>query len=151
MRLMYDYIIGYDKNGAALGRCLAEHLRGKGIGVCDMGADDGTYYPLVAERVCKALKKSAVPARAILVCGTGLGMCIAANKIKGVYAAVCHDAYSAERAVLSNNANVFCFGARVIGDMAAKSLVDIILPLEFREGRSTPKLAEIYRIENENQ
>ena len=147
---MYDIIVGYDNNGAPLAKKLEAALRDKGVSFFDMGAEDGTYYPIVAERVCRELLSREKPARAILVCGTGIGMCIAANKIKGVYAAVCHDAYSAERSVLSNNANVFCFGAQVIGPEAAKKMLDIILPLTFKEGRSTPKLAEVYRIEKDS-
>ena len=147
---MFDHIIAYDKNGAPLAEALKAHLEKQGIPVADMGVTDDTYYPIVAEKACNAMLAADKPTRTILVCGTGIGMAISANKIKGVYAAVCHDPYSAERAVLSNNANVFCFGAQVIGSEAAKKMLDIILPLTFKEGRSTPKLAEVYRIESNN-
>ena len=147
---MFDHIIAYDKNGAPLAEALKAHLEKQGIPVADMGVTDDTYYPIVAEKSCNAMLAADKPTRTILVCGTGIGMAISANKIKGVYAAVCHDPYSAERAVLSNNANVFCFGAQVIGPEAAKKMLDIILPLTFKDGRSTPKLAEVYRIESNN-
>ena len=148
----YSYIVGYDVNGAPLAAELCKTLEEHGVEYADLGATDSTYYPIVAERVCKAMlreNENGVKARAILVCGTGIGMAISANKIRGVYAAVCHDPYSAERSVLSNNANVFCFGAQVIGAHSAKKLLEVVLPLEFKDGRSTPKLAEVYRIERE--
>lgn len=148
----YSYAVGYDKNGAPLARELMALLDEKDIAFADLGVTDDTYYPIVAERTANAMLKANAegqPARALLVCGTGIGMAISANKIKGVYAAVCHDPYSAERAVLSNNANCFCFGAQVVGTHTAKKLLEVILPLEFKDGRSTPKLAEVYRIEKE--
>lgn len=144
-----NWFVGYDKNGAPLAAELIKLLNSKGIEPRDMGVTDDTYYPIVAESTCRAMLNEGGNARAILVCGTGIGMCISANKIKGVYAAVCHDPYSAERSVLSNDANVFCFGAQVIGPEAAKKMMEIILPLEFKPGRSTPKLAEVRRIEAE--
>ena len=78
----------------------------------------------------------------------GIGMAMTANKIKGAYAAVCHDVYSAERSILSNNGNTMCMGALVIGPKLAETLVDLWLGLEFDPtGRSLPKVNEIYEIE----
>ena len=87
--------------------------------------------------------------RGILVCGTGIGMCICANKFKGICAAVGHDCFSAGRSILSNDCNVLCFGARVIGQELAKKLLDQWLDYRFVPSHSSAKIAEIVRIENE--
>jgi ribose 5-phosphate isomerase B len=116
---------------------------------CD-SADDPTNYPTIAKRVCEKVIASAYEKRAILVCGTGIGMCMTANKFRGIRAAVCHDNYSAERSVLSNNANVLCMGERVIGHELAKKIVGEWLSLEFKDGPSTPKVQEIIDIESAN-
>ena len=87
--------------------------------------------------------------RGILVCGTGIGMCICANKFKGIRAAVGHDCFSAGRSILSNDCNVLCFGARVIGQELAKKLLGQWLNYRFVPSHSSAKIAEIVRIENE--
>ena len=87
--------------------------------------------------------------RGILVCGTGIGMCICANKFKGIRAAVDHDCFSAGRSILSNDCNVLCFGARVIGQELAKKLLGQWLDYRFVPSHSSAKIAEIVRIENE--
>lgn len=87
--------------------------------------------------------------RGILVCGTGIGMCICANKFKGIRAAVGHDCFSAERSILSNDCNVLCFGARVIGQELAKKLLGQWLDYRFVPSHSSAKIAEIVRVENE--
>ncbi|MGO2824829.1 MAG: ribose-5-phosphate isomerase, partial [Brachybacterium alimentarium] len=101
--------------------------------VVDVGvgsADDGTYYPNVA--VAAAEKVAAGEAdRALLICGTGLGVAIAANKVSGIRAVTAHDLYSVQRSVLSNNAQVLCMGQRVIGLQAAQELIKVWLDLEF--------------------
>ncbi|WP_114856169.1 ribose-5-phosphate isomerase [Brachybacterium sp. YJGR34] len=107
--------------------------------VVDVGvgsADDGTYYPNVA--VAAAEKVAAGEAdRALLVCGTGLGVAIAANKVSGVRAVTAHDLYSVQRSVLSNNAQVLCMGQRVVGLELAKELVKVWLDLEFDPASSS--------------
>ena len=101
--------------------------------VTDVGVgstEDGTYYPNVA--VAAAEKVAAGEAdRALLICGTGLGVAIAANKVSGVRAVTAHDLYSVQRSVLSNNAQVLCMGQRVVGLELAKELVKVWLDLEF--------------------
>lgn len=87
--------------------------------------------------------------RGILVCGTGIGMCICANKFKGIRAAVGHDCFSAGRSILSNDCNVLCFGARVIGQELAKKLLGQWLDYRCVPSHSSAKIAEIVRIENE--
>ncbi len=84
------------------------------------------------------------------MCGTGIGMAITANKFPGIYAAVCHDTLSAERARLSNNSNVFCMGARIIGPELAKKVLREWLGLEFKGGRSLAKVEAINAIEKAN-
>ena len=125
----------------------------KGYKVEEVGpktSDDDTYYPLVAEELSKKIQESNFEKRGILICGTGIGMAMTANKCKGIRAAVCHDNYSAERSVLSNNGNVLCMGARVIGPELAKKIVDEWITLEFKDGSSTPKVDAIKDIENRN-
>lgn len=87
--------------------------------------------------------------RGILTCGTGIGMAITANKVPGIHAAVCHDPFSAERARKSNNAQILCMGARVIGTELAKYLVGIWLHADFSGGGSTPKVERINEIERQ--
>ncbi|MCG7308116.1 ribose-5-phosphate isomerase [Brachybacterium sp. ACRRE] len=100
------------------------------------GREDGTYYPNVA--VDAAEKVAAGEAdHALLICGTGLGVAIAANKVKGIRAVTAHDLYSVQRSILSNNAQVLCMGERVIGLESAKALVDVWLDLEFDPNSSS--------------
>ena len=115
-----------------------------------MDASDPTVYPLVAKRVCENIIRSGYAKRGVLVCGTGIGMCITANKFPGIRAAVGHDCFSAERSILSNNGNVLCFGARVIGPELAKKILREWITLEFQDGSSTPKVQAILDIEREN-
>jgi ribose 5-phosphate isomerase B len=132
---------------------LIKFLESKGIAVENMGcdsADDPTNYPSVAKRVCETIIAGGFEKRGILVCGTGIGMCMSANKFKGIRAAVCHDNFSAERSILSNNANVLCMGERVIGHELAKKITGEWISLEFKDGSSTPKVQEIIAIESAN-
>ena len=94
------------------------------------GREDGTYYPNVAVEAAEKIAAGEVD-RALLICGTGLGVAIAANKVSGVRAVTAHDLYSVQRSVLSNNAQVLTMGQRVIGLEAAKELVKVWLDLEF--------------------
>ncbi len=146
-------VIGCDNAAVDMKSMLVKYLEKKGLTVENMGcdsSDDPTNYPSVAKRLCQNIIDSGYNKRGILVCGTGIGMAMTANKFKGIRAAVCHDAFSAERSVLSNNANVLCMGARVIGFELAKKIVDEWLPLEFKDGSSTVKVQEICNVEKEN-
>ena len=109
-------------------------------------ADGEIDYPDVAERVAVAIRDGRSD-RAILICGTGIGMAIAANKVPGVRAALAHDVYSAERARKSNNAQILTLGARVIGPESAKTVVHAWLESEFAGGASTRKVEKIDRLE----
>lgn len=150
---MNKIVIGCDNAAVDLKNTLVAFVKSKGIEVEDLGcssSEDQTYYPVIAKKVCEKVIESNYAKRGILVCGTGIGMSITANKFSGIRAAVCHDSYSAERSVLSNDANVLCMGARVIGGELAKKIVGEWIALEFKDGSSTPKVQEILNIEKEN-
>ena len=142
--------IGCDELGIDLKNKIIEMFSKKGHEFEDAGTFDGsnTNYPTIAYRAVKMMTEGDCD-RTILICGTGIGMALAANKIEGAYAAVCHDIYSTQRSILSNNGNVMCMGALVIGPKTAETLVDIWLNLEFDpQSRSMPKVKEIYEIEH---
>jgi ribose 5-phosphate isomerase B len=142
--------IGSDDAGYELKEALKRHLESKGREVLDYGcpSPDPVDYPDVAITVAKAIARGEHD-RAILVCGTGIGMAIAANKVPGVYAAQAHDAYSAARARMSNNAQVLTMGARVVGVELAKTLVDTWLEAEFVGGGSARKVGKVRAAEQE--
>lgn len=150
---MQTIVIGCDNAAVSMKVMLKKFLESKGITVEDVGcdsADDPTNYPSIAKRACERIIASGYSKRGILVCGTGIGMCMTANKFKGIRAAVCHDNFSAERSILSNNGNVLCMGERVIGHELAKKITAEWITLEFKDGSSTPKVNEIIAIEAEN-
>jgi len=150
---MRTIVIGCDNAAVPMKETLIEFLLSKGLTVENMGcdsADDPINYPSVAKQVCKAIIASGYEKRGILVCGTGIGMAMTANKFKGIRAAVCHDNFSAERSILSNNSNILCMGERVIGHELAKKITGEWLTLEFKDGSSSPKVREIISIEEEN-
>ena len=141
--------IGIGADGAAtqLKASLIEYLEENGYEVEDYGSEaEGVDYPDVAVEVAEAVAAGKHD-RAILCCGTGLGMSITANKVPGVRAAQCHDAYSAERARKSNDAQVITMGARVIGPELAKTVLAAWLESEFAGGGSAPKVAKMEEID----
>ncbi|TWP22767.1 ribose 5-phosphate isomerase B [Apibacter muscae] len=142
--------IGCDEAAYDLKVVLKDHLEKLGYEVKDFGANKGevVLYPDVAASVAKAVAAGEFE-RAVLTCGTGIGMAITANKIPGVRAAVCHDSFSAQRARKSNDAQIICFGERVIGVELAKNLLDIWLESEFSGGGSAPKVQRICDYEAE--
>jgi ribose 5-phosphate isomerase B len=117
--------IAGDSAGEGLAKVLAEHLKGKHevTEVSRVGDALDPFYANLSDRVANEVKAGKYD-RAILVCGTGIGVCIAANKVPGIRAALTHDTYSAERAALSNNAQIITMGARVIGTELAKAIAD---------------------------
>jgi ribose 5-phosphate isomerase B len=136
--------IGSDEAGYRLKSMLIEVLEEEGQKVADFGchSEDPVDYPDVAFEVAGAIARGEHD-RGILICGTGIGMSIAANKVPGVRAAQAHDPYSAERARKSNDAQILALGARVIGPELAKSLVKIWLQSDFAGGNSTRKVGKI--------
>jgi ribose 5-phosphate isomerase B len=150
---MKTIVIGCDNAAVSLKNVIIDFLTEKGITVENVGcdsSDDPTYYPYIAERVCNKIIESNFEKDGILICGTGIGMSMTANKFKGIRAAVCHDNFSAERSKLSNNANVLCMGERVIGHELAKKIVGEWITLTFKDGGSTPKVQAILEIERKN-
>jgi len=134
-------IIGADHLGLPLKNALKDYLLEKGYKVDDIGvnSEDPVNYPDIAVALAEKVSQGKYD-RGILVCGTGIGMAITANKIPGVRAAVIHDSYSAERARASNDAQVATFGSLVVGVSTAKKNLDIWLENEFGGGRSQPKV-----------
>ena len=144
--------IGCDEAAFRLKRAVMEHLDALQIEYTDFGACEGetVLYPDVAVKVSEAVARGEFE-RGILLCGTGIGMSITANKVPGIRAAVCHDTYSAERARKSNNAQILCMGERVIGVELAKMIVDTWLDSEFSGGGSAPKVARIMEYEEKSR
>ena len=138
--------IGSDSAGKPLCDVIGQHLAAKGVAFVDLSPPAGAapeFYAHTAERVSLAVARREFE-RGILFCGTGIGVCIAANKVPGVRAALTHDTYSAERAVASNNAQIITMGARVVGPELAKAVVDTFLAAAFDEhGRSAGNVAAI--------
>ncbi len=143
---MQPIAIGADEAGAPLKEHLAEYLKESGYDIKDYGNGTEQDYPDVASRVAQAVSQGEHD-RAVLVCGTGLGMAITANKIPGVRAATAHDAYSAERARKSNDAQVITMGSRVIAPQAAEKVLDHWLASEFQGGGSTEKVEKMNEVD----
>lgn len=147
-------VVGSDNAGHNLKMLLKETLsKHKGVAsVVDVGvleADDPKAYAHLAVDACKLIKAGEAD-RALLVCGTGLGVAISANKVEGIRAVTAHDPYSVERSVLSNNAQVLCFGQRVIGPELAKKLVQEWVDLRFDESSaSADKVRDISNYEEQ--
>lgn len=143
--------VGADAMAFALKEHILRHLERLHIPYYDHGVqsdEDGALYPDIASSVAHAVSRG-VSDRGILLCGTGIGMAITANKFPGIRAAVCHDLYSAERSRKSNDCQILCLGACVISPAFAETLLDVWLFAEFRGGRSTPKLNRLAEIEGE--
>lgn len=133
---MKTIAFGCDHGGFAMKYAVISHLQQAGYKVIDCGCDStvSVDYPVYADKVCKAItdKKADL---GILICGTGLGMSIAANKHKGIRAAACENTFSARMTREHNDANVLCLGARVIGAGLALDMVDLFVTTEFAGGR----------------
>ena len=133
-------LFGCDPNAAELKKSLMATAEKLGHECVDMGSDD-PIYGHTAFRVAEAVAAGEAD-RGVLVCGTGLGMSIAANKVRGAYAALLTDVYSAQRSILSNNANIACLGAFTLGEKLAQELLKVFLSLTFDPNcSSAPKVA----------
>lgn len=141
--------IGSDHGGYLLKEEIKKHLEEKGYEFKDFGTDSTAScdYPVYAEKVCRAIQSGECE-KGILVCGTGIGMSMCANKCKGIRAAVCGDHFSAEFTRRHNNANVLCLGARVIGSGVAMQLVDIFLTTEYEGGRHEKRVEMMMELES---
>lgn len=142
--------IGCDPNAQAAKESLIRYMESKHYGeIQDFGSED-PIYANTAVRVAESVA-SGENDRGILICGTGLGVSISANKVKGAYAALLTDVYSAKRARLSNNANIACMGAFTVGTRLQEELIDAFLTNEFAEGCSSqPKVDAITAYESEH-
>ena len=143
--------IGADSAGFTLKEHLKKHISELGYEVIDCGTDseESCHYPIFASKVCEAVQKEPDCTYGILVCGTGIGMSMCANKYNGIRAAVCSDTFSAKMTRRHNDANVLCMGARVIGSCLAEDIVDIFLENEFEGGRHKIRVDMMTDIENE--
>lgn len=141
--------IGCDEAGFSMKEILSKHLVANGYDVTDCGVydEEPVLYPDIAAKVCAEVVKKRCD-KGILICGTGIGMAITANKIKGIRAAVVHDLFSAERSVMSNDTQICCMGARIIAPQLATRLLDLWFKCSFVDGASTKKIARISYYEN---
>lgn len=142
-------VIASDHAGYELKEKVAAYLAEKGVEFVNLGTDSpaSVDYPIFAEKLCKEITSGRAE-KGILVCGTGIGMSMAANKIHGIRAAVCSEVYSAKLTRLHNDANVICFGARVIGEGTALDIVDAFLETEFEGGKHKKRIDMIAELES---
>ena len=140
--------IGCDHAGVELKKEVIEALSEKGFELRDMGTDgEPCDYPDMAEKVCREVTEGRCE-KGILICGTGIGMSMAANKIKGIRAALCSDSFSTKFTRLHNDANVMCMGARTLGPGLACELAEIFLTTGFEGGRHQRRVDLITALEN---
>lgn len=141
--------IGNDHAAPELKNVIKAHLEEKGIEVIDFGAAAGEKadYPVQAEKVALCVVHGEADL-GIAICGTGIGISIACNKVHGIRAACCSDPYSAKLSRIHNNSNILCFGSRVVGEELAKMMVDEWLNAEFEGGRHQRRIDLITDIEN---
>ena len=139
--------IGCDENAFDLKNLFIDVLKSKGIEYKDFGvfSKEAVDYPDIASALVPQIQDGTFD-RGILVCGTGLGMAICANKFKGIRAAVCHDIYSAQRSILSNDCQVLCMGSFIIGTSLAQEILKVWLDIE-RTGGTVKKVKKIEELE----
>ena len=148
-------VVGFDHAGFPLKQVVLEAIRKSGHEPIDVGTHsaDPVDFPDFAEQVGRAVQNGEVE-RGILVCGSGIGACIAANKMKGVYASICHDTYSAAQGVLHDDMNVLCLGGRVIGPELATALIKAFLNANYLGKdaggeRLARRVAKIHKLETD--
>lgn len=141
-------VLGSDHGGFLLKQEIKKHLEERGIAFSDVGCFDenSVDYPDVAKAACDKIVSGECEL-GILICGTGIGISMAANKVKGIRAACCSDCFSAKFTRLHNNANVLCFGGRVVGPGLACTMVDAFLDAEFEGGRHQRRVDKILALE----
>lgn len=146
--------VGCDHAGFPLKQIVLDAIRAAGHEPIDFGTDSAepVDFPDFTEKVGRSIQNGEAE-RGVLVCGSGVGACIAANKMKGVYASICHDTYSAAQGVLHDDMNVLCLGGRVIGPELAKALVPAFLNAKYKgneEGgeRLARRVGKIHKMEN---
>lgn len=144
--------IGNDHSAVEMKHQIADYLREKGYEVISYGTEttDSCDYPVYGEKVARAVVNKEVDL-GILICGTGVGISLAANKVKGIRAVVCSEPYSAKLSRMHNNTNILAFGARVVGIELAKMIVDAWLEAEFEGGRHQRRVDMLMDIENREE
>ena len=142
--------VGCDHAAFELKKKVIAHLNARGVEVIDVGTDstESCDYPNFARAVCKNVQEG-VTELGILICGTGIGMSMAANKHRGIRAAACSDTFSARLTRMHNDANVLCFGERVVGVGLACDLVDSFIDTDFEGGKHQRRVDMIMAIEAE--
>ena len=141
--------IGCDHAGLQLKNAVIEHLKSRGFEINDCGTYDSSscHYPVFAKKVADEVA-SGNAEKGILVCGTGVGMSMAANKVKGIRAAVVSDCFSAEATRAHNDANIVCIGQRVVGEGLAFKIVDTFLDTQFGGGRHQIRIDMVNDLDN---
>ena len=149
MEVKMRIAIGNDHTAVDLKNHICAYLRAKGYEIVNYGTDstDRCHYPVYGKRVADAVAKGECD-RGILICGTGIGISLAANKVKGIRAAVCSEPYSARLTRAHNDANIVAFGARVVGEAVAEMICDEFLTTEYESGRHQTRIDMICDIEN---
>jgi ribose 5-phosphate isomerase B len=142
------FYVGTDHAGIDLKNFTVELLKAKGHDVVDIGpfSKDRVDYPDYAVKVAQSVLDDAA-SQGVLICGSGIGMSMAANRFKGIRAALCHDAYTAQVARQHNDANILCFGERIVGQGVAESIIDAWLASNFEGGRHCGRVEKIEAIE----
>ncbi len=145
---MKKIVIASDHAGFDLKNALAELIKGEGYEVIDVGTNskDSCDYPIYAEKACRLMLDGGAEL-CILCCGTGIGMSMAANKLKGIRAAVCSDIFSAKFTRVHNDANVLCLGARVLGEGLAWELAKVFIETEFEGGKHQRRIDMVHELE----
>jgi ribose 5-phosphate isomerase B len=141
--------LGCDHGGYALMQIVKKHLDSRGLEYTDFGttSEDSCDYPIYGKAAAEAVASGKCD-RGIIICGTGIGISIAANKVRGIRAAVCSDCYCAEMCRRHNNANILSMGARVVGPGLALKIVDTYLDTEFEGGKHARRIGMIADMEN---
>ena len=142
-------VMGNDHSAVEMKKEIKAYVEGKGFQVIDFGTDstESCDYPIYGEKVGRAVVSGEADL-GILICGTGVGISLAANKVKGVRACVCSEPFSAKLSRQHNNTNILAFGARVVGVELAKMIVDEWLGAKFEGGRHQRRVDQIMEIEN---
>ncbi|MCI8611615.1 MAG: ribose 5-phosphate isomerase B [Clostridiales bacterium] len=147
--MMKKIAIACDHGGYPLKLAVMQYLEKEGYTCQDFGCDgpESVDYPDYGVPACEAVAAGTCD-RAILICGTGIGMSMCANKVRGIRAACCSDTFSVRMTRLHNDANVLCFGARVVGEGLALDLVELFLKTEFMGGYHCGRIEKVMKIEN---
>jgi len=147
--------VGFDHGGFPLKETVLDTVRAAGHEPIDMGTDsaDSVDFPDFTEKVGRAIQNGEAE-RGIVVCGSGVGACIAANKMKGIYASICHDTYSAAQGVAHDDMNVLCLGGRVVGVELAIVLIQAFLGAEYQGNRAggerlARRVGKIHKLEDD--